>query len=143
MQNHAATSIAITVQGFTTFDALTSFGVDMLDLSVCRNWVLHQIRPIGAACHKCGTPIESQRSIESFMADGRTCCKQCGKWFSNRSGTILQDSKLGWRELYLLAVLTELGMKQEEIGQRVGVHPDTVANWQGTFKTIAEVAGEQ
>lgn len=138
MSNH--NQEAKQICGFTPAEALADLTVNTLDLYACRQWVLARIRPQGAVCNNCNSPIEHQWLAEKFMADARACCKGCGQWFTNRSGTIMQDSKLGWREVYLLAVLTGHGMKQAEIAKRVGVHIKTVSFWQKRFAILEEVS---
>ena len=118
---------------FTTEEAVEAFNALKLDEKACRMWVLNRLHQSGAHCPQCKADIQE---AETFWDLGRCRCKACGKWFTATTGTILQGVQLRPDELYLLAVLSGLGVEIKEVARIVRVQPDTVRLWQGKFKIM-------
>lgn len=92
----------------------------------------------GAACPYCNTRIESARAIKSFYNFKRSNCKTCGKWFTATTKTILQGCH-NPRAMFLVAVLTPLGVDAAKLGKLLNIHPDSIRQWQKKFRAIAKI----
>lgn len=106
--------------------AMADFGPGMIDEKEARFWIMRRLHPSGLWCPGCDSDDFSMERTATWFAGGRVMCKHCGRWFNSRTGTRLEGCCLGWREVYLLLVLTELGLSRQEIATRMGVHPDTI-----------------
>ena len=123
---------------FTPARALDCFSSYMLDSRKVRQIVLQKLHGEVMRCPVCDAPV-SERQHETLLQDtGRVCCKHCKRWFTNRTGTILDRSCLTFNSFYLLAVLSALGVDVQTRAQIIDVHPDTVKNWDAKFEA-AEV----
>lgn len=53
------------------------------------------------SCPECGNREFSVQQRDSWETDGRVHCR-CGKWFRNRTGTILEKSTLDWQQVAMV-----------------------------------------
>lgn len=107
-----------------------------LDVSVCRSWWLRRLHPAGPLCPQCHTS-PSGRQAETWADDGRVWCRSCGRWYNNRSGTLLEACKLDWRKLFALAVLISADLPVVKIASMTGIAESTVHEWQRRFRGAA------
>lgn len=128
------------VRLFSMEAAAKHFGLDMIKWEDCARWVVAQLHPDGPACPKCSAPLaEDQRDTFSLMEQVR--CSSCSTKFTAKTGTVISNSKLELREIYLIAVLSHLGVPAQAIAGQLGVHVDTVTTWQSHFRAQQELAG--
>ena len=132
---------------FSIEAAANRFGVDLIDFGVCAKWVISRLHPNGLSCPECSWPQEAMvadasdlRRLERWWSFERVVCPTCGKKFTAATGTALSGSKLGVRDIYLIAVLSHLGVSAVKISSVLGCHVDTVVNWQQHFQAYAETA---
>lgn len=125
----------------TSAACLKVFSADFLIWSEAGRWVINQLHPAGQKCPHCQEEITDDTRLERWYQCERIQCKACGRFFTSLTGTILQASQLDPREVYLLAVLTELEVPAAKIAAVIDIHKDTVRIWQRKFKALAEVAG--
>ena len=104
-------------------------GVGVLDPIACRAFWIRRLHPSGPCCPGCGVLLEGRQS-ETFGAGGRVHCNSCGRWFNYRTGTLLQGAIVDDRELYLLALLTEMECPTGQIAAACNLSDDTVRAWQ-------------
>lgn len=119
-------AVAVTV---TPAEALESLQPGMIDADAARSWVLQRLSPAGPVCPGCGV-VAIGGQAEAWRRDKRIRCNECGRFYSNRSGTIVEGCMLGWRDIYLMLVLIAAGCTADEIAPRVGVHPRTIVRMQ-------------
>ncbi len=123
---------------FLPKDIARLFGPSSLDEVACRETALRLLHPDGAACPECWLKIDDEPA--SGFRRGRRCvCGRCGRWFTARTGTILQGTHLDDRQIILLAVLIDLmdnGITPARIAEIVGVSVDTVRDWQKRFRVF-------
>lgn len=120
--------------------AARSFGLDMIKWDECALWVISQLHPTGARCPHCSAEISSDRQGR-FFEGKQLRCPDCSKKFTALTGTLLNGSKLELREIYLIAVLSSLGVSGARIAAQLHCHVDTVTNWQHHFQAQQELAG--
>lgn len=101
----------------------------LLDHAACLGWLLQEIHGGRAACPECGRDLDSDRQAAAFRAGKRVCCKQCGRWFDYRTGTILSATTLSPREVILLSMLLAVGIPVREVAERLELHEGTVRDW--------------
>ena len=126
---------------FTPVDAVAFFGMDLIKFDDCSRWLMSRLHPNGCVCPGCSVQITEQNRLERFRQMEQIRCPECGKKFTAKTGTILNETKLEAREIYLLAVLIFLEVSPAHIAAILRVHTDTVRNWQTKFQALAEVAG--
>lgn len=127
--------------GFTPATAGAFFGMDLIKFEECAQWLVARLHPSGIICPGCSVEITDNKRRERFRSLEQIRCPECGKKFTAATGTILNESKLEAREIYLLAVMIWLEVPAKRIAEVLRVHPDTVRNWQMKFQALAEVAG--
>jgi transposase-like protein len=128
-------------QLFTLEAAGKSFGPTMIKFDNCALWIVSELHPAGAFCPHCSASIIDGCRQARFYALEQIRCPSCKKKFTAATGTLLNNSKLDPREIYLLAVLTQLGVSPGKIAATLRSHVDTVSNWQAHFKAHQELAG--
>lgn len=121
---------------FTPARALDLFSPYVLDTHKVRQIVLQMLLGEVMKCPACGQPVSRRQCETLSQENGRVCCKHCNRWFTNRTGTILDRSCLTFSSFYLLAVLTALGVDLQTRAKIIGVHPDTVKNWDAKFEAV-------
>lgn len=125
------------INGFTPGAALAVFSPDMLDHHLINAWVYDKLHPGDViCCPACGDQIKSDRACSTFEFGGRVCCPSCKKFFTNRTDTILHGSQLSFGQVYLIAVLSALKVERREIARIVGLHPDSIRNWEKIFTAL-------
>lgn len=120
-------------------EARLAFTAEFLDEARCRQWFIERYYPDGICCPDCKAPIESERSRATFLDLRRFTCAACGSQPKATKGTVLQDSPLTPRDLYLLSILIDLDIDDRETARIVGVSRETVGNWRDKFAALAEV----
>ena len=108
---------------------LQTISADLFDDAACRSWLLHYLHAGGSTCPECRQEITSERQLDSFRSGKRVCCKACGRWFDQRTGTVIACTTLGPRRILLLALLIAAGLTTREIGDRLQLHESTVRDW--------------
>ena len=103
--------------------------VSMLDVHMCREWVLQQLHPDGAYCPGCDKKIDGDDALDNFWEERRTYCKFCHKQFTARTDTAINGTGLDMREIYLFCLLVEFAVLDKRIAEVLGIHPDSVGNW--------------
>ena len=124
---------------FTQAGAAAVFGEDCLDEKFCRSWILESLHPGGAMCPHCEERIVSEKVLNSFWLGKRCVCKVCDRTFTATSETFLQGSQLSYRQVFMLAVLSELmdqRLDLQRIAEALNISPDTVRIWRQRFKVI-------
>ena len=74
---------------------------------VAKQWFINERWPNGIACHYCGSMRYSE--VKHPTMDYR--CKDCRKHFSVRSGTVMQSTKMGYRQWAIAVYLFTTGIK--------------------------------
>ena len=126
---------------FTPVDAAAFFGMDLIKFDDCARWLVSRLHPDGVKCPGCSAEVADDNRLKRFRAMDQIRCRECGKKFTAKTGTILNETKLEAREIYLLAVLIYLQVPPMLIAAMLRIHQDTVRNWQSKFQALAEVAG--
>jgi len=125
---------------FTPEAAARFFGMDLIKYEECCLWLASELHPAGAFCPECSEMIIDDRQKKFFRFE-QIRCPKCGKKFTAATGTLLSGAKLEPREIYLLSVLSHLGVAPARIAAVLRCHVDTVTNWQAHFKAHQELAG--
>lgn len=126
---------------FTLAAAGESFGLDMVGFSECSRWIISQLHPAGAFCPHCSAMLTDSNRLEKFYRFEQIRCPECAIKFTAATGTMLNGSKLEIREIYILAVFSNLGVSAQKIASILKIHVDSVRNWQAKFKAHQELAG--
>ncbi|MFQ5481026.1 MAG: MJ0042-type zinc finger domain-containing protein [Thermodesulfobacteriota bacterium] len=124
--------------GLSPASVAAAFSPASLDEHVCRLWLLSSLHPAGAVCPSCDSRLDVSQS-RRFWAGKKLRCKTCGAWFTALTGTPLSGSKLDYRQVYLLAVLTEfmaMELTPARVAEIIGVSADTVRFWIKKFRLI-------
>ena len=129
------------ISSLTAGECLKVFSADMLAWHEAGRWMIDRLHPAGKVCPHCRAELLDDKRLERWYQCERIQCKDCGRFFTSLTGTILQSSQLDPREVYLLAVLSELDVPAAKIAAVIDVHKDTVRSWQQKFQALAEVAG--
>lgn len=122
---------------------LAHFSPDSLSWTGPGRWAIDQMHPDGPRCPHCQVVIAEEKRLERWYQCERLRCKEagCRRFFTSLTGTILHSSKLDPREIYFLAALSALEVPAARIAVCMGIHRDTVRNWQEKFQAQAEAAG--
>jgi len=115
------------------------FGLDLIKYEDCAMWVVTELHPHGGACPHCTGPIKLTQ-LDRYFRLQQIRCSWCSKKFTGATGTLLNTSKLEVREIYLIAVLSHLGVPAARIASQLRIHVDTVTNWQDHFRAQQELA---
>lgn len=114
-------------------DIVKDFDASLLDEDRCRQWFLRKLYPADAACPSCGR-ILSKKQQDLFFMGKRIACKGCGRWFNERSGTMLSGTHMSYGEAMLLMLLLGLGQTARLIASILGYDEDTVRTWRNKFE---------
>lgn len=123
---------------FSPARALDLFSPFVLDSRKVRQIVLQMLHGEVMRCPACGQSVSDRQRETLLQENGRVCCKNCKRWFTNRTGTILDRSCLSFSSAFFLAALSALGVDVQTRARIIDVHPDTVKNWDAKFEA-AEV----
>ena len=76
-------------------------GISLVDLfkkfpddETAEKWFIQTRWPDGLACPYCGSTNVKNKTAHKTMPFR---CRDCGKWFSTKTGTVMQSSKLGYQ----------------------------------------------
>ena len=78
------------------------------DDETAERWFIEQRWPDGAHCPKCGSLNIQSGAAHKTMTHR---CRDCRKWFSVKTGTVMQSSKLGLQVWALATYLLNTGLK--------------------------------
>ena len=78
------------------------------DDATAEQWFIEQRWPNGAHCPNCGS-VNVQSGVAHKTMSHR--CRDCRKWFSVKTGTVMQSSKLGLQVWALATYLLNTGLK--------------------------------
>ena len=112
------------------------FSLEMLDAAACREFWRGLFHPAGAGCPYCHTSLTDVQA-ESWRDGGKVHCQSCGRWFTWRSLTHLDNRCLDERQLTLLCVMIKYKRSITEICDKVGVSADTVNRWRQRLRVAA------
>ena len=99
-----------------------------LDATRTARALYQPLHPAGPRCPACRTELDSQARVH-FWAGERLRCSACGKRFTARTGTKLNGCRLTEPQLYLVLVLTGLGLTPTVVAKLVGTSSETVRQW--------------
>lgn len=102
--------------------------LDMIREDECRRFLVRRLHPAGAQCPACGVVL-SRSAADHFTDGGRLRCRDCGRWFTWTTGTVVEDSKLDVRQLVLLILLCSAGAKADAIATATRLTPQSVRAW--------------
>lgn len=126
---------------FTAAEAGAFFGMDLIKFEDCSRWLVSRLHRDGVSCPGCSVAVTDDKRLERFRLLEQIRCTACGKKFTAATGTILGESKLEAREVYLLAAMIWMEVPPRRMAEVLRVHQDTIRNWQLKFQALAEVAG--
>lgn len=115
------------------------FGSDLLKVEHVAFWTAAQLHPAGGRCPHCSAAIDGDR-LARFFELKQVRCPDCSKKFTALTGTLLNGSKLEPQDIYLIAVLSHLGVSASRIAAQLRCHVDTVINWQHHFQAQQALA---
>ena len=78
------------------------------DDATAEQWFIEQRWPNGAHCPNCGSVNVQSGAAHKTMSHR---CRDCRKWFSVKTGTVMQSSKLGLQVWALATYLLNTGIK--------------------------------
>lgn len=108
---------------------LAGVSEDLLQVDHCRMMILQKIHGDRPACPECRAEILTPRALVSFWSGARVCCKECGKYFDARTGTVLAGTTLDFRQVLLLSLLLSVGIPARQVAVRLRLHESTVRDW--------------
>ena len=111
-------------------EAFNSFSAEFLIEEKCNSWFVSLTHPSVPGCPSCKTKITDSTTLKNFAVLKRCQCKSCNHWFTAKTGTILQDSKISVTEFYLLCLLLEWKIPTAEIAHIIKTSQSTVNLWQ-------------
>jgi transposase-like protein len=122
---------------FSMVDAVQTFGIDFLDETACRMWILKSLHGESAiTCPECGSGL-TDKGLQRFWSGCRVRCCSCGKFFTSLTGTVLSGVHLEFRAIMLLAVLLFFGVKADYIAGKLDVSIETIRIWKKKFTVTA------
>jgi len=114
-------------------DAVKEFDANLLDEGKCRRWFLMKLYPATPACPSCSRVLtEKQQDI--FFLGKRVTCKECGRWFTERTGTLFSGTHMTYGEVMLLMFLLGLKQPARVIAGILGYDEETVRIWRNRFE---------
>jgi len=122
---------------FSMVDAVQAFGVDFLDETACRMWILKSLHGESAVqCPECGSEL-TEKGLQRFWSGCRVRCCGCGKFFTALTGTVLSGVHLEFRAIMLIAVFLFFGVKADYIATKLSISTETVRIWKNKFMVNA------
>jgi len=112
-----------------SIDYAAAWLADICDEPASAERVLRQLYPDGATHASCGARIQGRRALETFWRGERTYCSGCDQKFSPTAGTILENSRLTFRQYEKLMLCLSLGCSEQRTAQVAGLHIDSVRSW--------------
>jgi transposase-like protein len=123
-------------------DVLKVISATFLDEGRCRQWVMDQLHPDGGHCPKCRHQL-TKKQRDLFISGKRVMCQSCGKWFNERTNTLLSSSHMTYSQIFLLAFLLNTTQSCDYIASSVGCDEETVRLWKHKFKTLERALSKQ
>lgn len=123
-------------------DAVSVLSDRFFDAETCADWFLSHSYPDGPACSRCGAAITGDRALARWRSLQRLTCPSCQRKIRATSGTLLQESHLDPRGLFILLSLLGLGVDPGAVAQVLDVTTATVLSWKSKVIALAEVASE-
>ncbi len=120
-------------------DALVVLSDRFFDRETCIDWFLDRCYPAGPACPRCGGAITSEAQLKRWRELMRLQCPHCAKKIKATIGTVLAESHLDPRGLFVILALLGLGVELDAVARVAGVSPATVRNWREKVLALAEV----
>jgi len=114
-------------------DVVKEFDAVLLDEGRCRGWFMRKLYTADAACPSCHRVL-TKKQQDLFFLGKRVTCKECGRWFNERTGTIFSGSHLTYGEAMLLMFLLGLGQPTRIIAGILGYDEETVRIWRKKFE---------
>jgi len=121
-------------------DAVAVLSAAFFDAAACTDWFLERCYPDGPRCPRCGFHITGQRAQVRWRELKRITCQSCERKIKATNGTLLQESHLDPRQLFILLSLLGLGVEPAAVARVVGVTQTTILNWRDKVIALAEVA---
>ncbi len=103
-------------------------GAALFDEAACLEWLLKQCHSGEPSCPYCNHPLPTSRHSR-FYAGGKFQCSGCQRWFTARTGTVLDKTRLDPRQVVAIVVLKTLGQGTGRIARFAGVDAATVNRW--------------
>jgi transposase-like protein len=122
-------------RGFVPRDLLAGFGANFLDLTACRQWVIHRLHPGEKRCPSCKAKL-GQKASARFLEGGRVCCANCRRHFDALSETPFSGMHWDYRELVLLTLFLGLNLNNKTIAACLGCDEETVRIWRHRYRAI-------
>lgn len=116
---------------------LACLGPAWLSEAACLAWLLQALHPGGARCPWCGQAFTSPAQVTSWQALRRLRCHHCGRMCTALTNTPLHKTGLTPRDYVLLCLLALAGKSDRAIGERLGIHPETVRRWRKRWREQA------
>ena len=110
--------------------------IESVTEEVARAWLLQVLHPGGMTCPWCISRQFTDAQAVSWSTDRRVRCS-CGRWFGNRTGTLLDKSALWWSQVAVLLHKTACRIPVAHIATDIGCSVDTVIRMQRRFKGAA------
>ena len=114
--------------------AARDLGPSMLGEADCREWFLQEMHAARYVCPGCGATIESNRQCFRYNSGERVVCGVCGKFFTCKTGTILEGVSLSFSQVFILLALRGLKVSTPSIAAHIGVSPSTVSRFFARFQ---------
>jgi transposase-like protein len=111
--------------------ATAAFHAGLLDESVAARWTFDFLHTDGKKCPYCKVAITDDARLKRWYRGGRVKCSSpdCGRFYTSRTGTLLDGSTLTPSEFYLLKVLIENEVSVSNIAAIIPVNQETVKRW--------------
>uniref|UniRef100_A0A831U358 Transposase n=1 Tax=Geobacter metallireducens TaxID=28232 RepID=A0A831U358_GEOME len=116
------------LQPLTSEAVAAAFCADSLSWHHVGRWIIDRLNPGGPKCPKCGTGYNDETRLERWYQRERIRCTSCGHMHTSTSGTILANTTLEPRELFIL-LLTRERFTVAERAKMLGMNPKTVRTW--------------
>jgi transposase-like protein len=114
-------------------DVVKGFAAVLLDEGRCRGWFMRKLYPAAVACPSCRCVL-TKKQQDLFLLGKRVTCKDCGRWFNERTGTIFSGTHVTYGEAILLMLLLGLGQPARLIASILGYDEETVRIWRKKFE---------
>lgn len=100
----------------------------------CREWLVYELHPEGIFCPSCGEEQEGSRIRNLVYSLRRIQCRSCGRKFSAYTGTALEHTQLGPRQIVVMLMFFRMGRSNGDIARAAGMSRSTAARWRRYFR---------
>ena len=121
---------------FLPADLVGEFSPNFLDRDVCRWWLIAHCHTMPPGCPECKTGLQGGKQLYDFLAARQVRCRECGKRFTAKTGTLLAQLKMPLEKFFLVVLLLGLKVPATETAEILKLNPDTVRIWQRKFQAI-------